>query len=151
MNRNEIPNSEPILLVEDDSVDVMAVQRAFKELNVSNELVRAADGEEGLAYLRGHNGPMPCAILLDLNMPRMNGIEFLQVLRTDETLKDIPVVVVTTSPEGPDMARSFELGAVAYIVKSSNYREFREKMAEVRPCFTAVWPAEVEKQEPMPR
>ncbi len=141
-------DSKPILLVEDDCVDVMAVQRVLKELHVASELVYAADGEEALAYLRSPENEAPCVILLDLNMPRMGGLEFLQVLRADEALRNIPVVVVSTSPDGQDMARSFDLGAVAYIVKCSSYGEFRERMRAITPYLAAVGPAET--LEPVP-
>jgi CheY-like chemotaxis protein len=139
-------SSKPILLVEDDCVDVMAVQRVLKELDVTNELVHAADGEEALVYLRGTGNAMPCIILLDLNMPRMNGVEFLQVLKADEALGKIPVMVVTTSPDKQDMARSFELGVVAYIIKCSSYREFRDRMMAITPYLAPVRPTE--KLEP---
>ena len=71
-------NLRPILLVEDDSVDAMTVKRAFSELKITNELVRAVNGEEALNYLKEHLNEKPCVILLDLNMPKMNGIEFLK-------------------------------------------------------------------------
>lgn len=135
-------SEKPILLVEDDSVDVMAVQRVLKELKVENDLAYAADGEEALAYLRCPDHETPCMILLDLNMPKMNGLEFLEALRADEALRDIAVVVVTTSPERQDMARSSELGTVAYIIKSSSYREFREKMTVITSYLAAAGPAE---------
>jgi CheY-like chemotaxis protein len=124
-------NSKPILLVEDDSVDVMAVHRALRDLDVTNALVHAENGEEALSYLKDAANEKPCLVLLDLNMPRMNGIEFLKVLRADEATKNIPVVVVTTSPEEQDMNRSFELGAAAYIMKCLDYAEFRESLRAV--------------------
>ena len=131
----------PILLVEDDEVDVMAVQRVLRELQVTNVLARAGNGEEALSYLRDAANEMPCVILLDLNMPKMNGFEFLESLRADEALRDIPVVVVTTSPDKQDMVRCSELGAALYVVKCSNYGEFREKMAVIRSYLAAVRPA----------
>jgi CheY-like chemotaxis protein len=135
-------SAKPILLVEDDCVDVMAIQRVLKELEVHNELVHAANGEEALAYLQDKDHEMPCVILMDLNMPKMNGIELLKALKEDERLKDIPAVVVTTSAEKQDVTRSVEFGAVAYIVKCFSYGEFRERMKAIQPYFTAVRPAE---------
>jgi CheY-like chemotaxis protein len=135
-------NSKPILLVEDDCVDVMAVQRVLKDLDVCNELVYAANGEEALAYLRDKDHELPCVILLDLNMPKMNGLEFLGALRANETLKDIPAVVVSTSAEKQDMARSLEFGAAGYIIKCFSYHEFRERMKAVQPYFVTVRPPE---------
>lgn len=119
-------NSKPILLVEDDRVDVMTVKRALKDLEVSGELVATGDGEEALSYLRDEANKKPRVILLDLNMPRMNGTEFLKVIKADETLKRIPVIVLTTSNSEQDIAKSFELGAAGYMVKSVDYRKFME-------------------------
>jgi len=130
-------NSKPILLVEDDCVDVMAVQRVLKDLDVHNKLVHAANGQEALAYLKDQDHEMPCVILLDLNMPKMNGFEFLGALKADGRLKDVPAVVVSTSAEKQDVTRSVELGAVAYVIKCSSYGEFREKMRAVQPYFVA--------------
>jgi CheY-like chemotaxis protein len=121
-------DSKPILLVEDDRLDVMAVRRVLKESHVGNELVHAEDGEKALAHLRDGHHERPCVILLDLNMPKMNGFEFLEALRADNALKDIPVVMVTTSPDAKDIRRSLELGAVAYVIKSPTYERFREDM-----------------------
>ncbi len=127
-------NSKPILLVEDDNVDVMTVKRAFKELKVTNPLVNTVNGEEALKYLRGEANNKPCLILLDLNMPKMNGIEFLEVVKTDDLLKRIPVVVLTTSEEQQDMAESFRLGAAGYIVKAIDYKNFVEVIREQLTC-----------------
>jgi CheY-like chemotaxis protein len=128
MMEQTMSDSKPILLVEDDFVDTMAVKRVLKELNTANDLVCTLNGEDALAYLRDQNSKVPCLILLDLNMPKMNGIEFLRVIKRDDRLKGIPVVVLTTSNDEQDMKRSFELGAAAYIVKAFGYREFREKI-----------------------
>ena len=117
-------SSKPILLVEDDSVDVMTVKRALRDLNVSNQLVPAGDGEQALAYLRDRHTPRPCVILLDLNMPKMSGTEFLKTVKADDALKMIPVIVLTTSNTEQDIARSFELGAAGYMVKSIDYDKF---------------------------
>jgi CheY-like chemotaxis protein len=129
-------NVKPILLVEDDSLDSMAVGRALRELRVSNELIHAGDGEEALVLLTDKRHEMPCLILLDLNMPRMNGLEFLEALRANDALRNIPVVMVSTSEAQQDLARSLELGAVAYIVKCPDYREFRENMRVVENYVT---------------
>ena len=119
-------NSKPILLVEDDSVDVMTVKRALKDLEVTGELIPTGDGEEALAYLRDEGNAKPRVILLDLNMPRMNGTEFLKIVKADESLKKIPVIVLTTSNSEQDVAMSFELGAAGYMVKSVDYKKFME-------------------------
>ena len=117
-------NSKPILLVEDDDVDVMTVKRAFNDLKVTNQLVSTVNGEEALEYLRSQSNMKPSVILLDLNMPKMNGIEFLKTVKTDEVLKKIPVVVLTTSGAEQDIAESFNLGVAGYMVKSVDYVKF---------------------------
>ncbi|NQT03403.1 MAG: response regulator [Planctomycetes bacterium] len=119
-------NSKPILLVEDDNVDVMTVQRALKDLNIKNQLVSTANGEEALEYLRINGNNKPSIILLDLNMPKMNGIEFLKIVKADEALKKIPVVVLTTSSQEQDIVESFKLSVAGYIVKPVDYAEFSE-------------------------
>ena len=109
-------NLKPILLVEDDSVDAMTVKRALKELNVTNQLVHSINGEQALEYLKTDNNKKPCVILLDLNMPKMNGIEFLQAIKEDEKLKRTPVVVLTTSNEQDDITTSFRFSVAGYMV-----------------------------------
>ena len=115
-------NSKPILLVEDDDVDQIAMERAFKNLKIKNPLVNTAIGEEALEYLKIESNEKPCIILLDLNMPKMNGIEFLEILKADEALKKIPVVVMTTSRAEQDIVESFRPGAAGYMVKSIDYK-----------------------------
>ena len=119
-------NSKPILLVEDDSIDVMTVKRAFRDIEVKSELVPTGDGEEALAYLRDNGNTKPSVILLDLNMPKMNGTEFLKIIKAEDGLKKIPVIVLTTSNSEQDIDKSFELGAAGYMVKSVDYMRFME-------------------------
>jgi CheY-like chemotaxis protein len=121
-------NLRPILLVEDDSVDAMTVKRAFSELKVTNELVRKINGEEAIEYLKTHTDKKPCVILLDLNMPKMNGIEFLRVAKADSELRQIPVVVLTTSKEDRDKVETFKFSVAGYIVKPVDYRKFVDAM-----------------------
>ena len=118
--------TRPILLVEDDHVDAMIVERALEEINILNRLNIARDGEEALAFLRDPESEKPCIILLDLNMPRMGGIEFLRVAKQDEMLKSIPVVVLTTSDENQDKIDSFRLGVAGYMVKPVDYWQVLE-------------------------
>jgi CheY-like chemotaxis protein len=118
--------SKPILLVEDDQVDVMTVQRIFKILHITNPLDIAEDGEKALACLKDPQNETPCIILLDLNLPRMNGIEFLQIIKQDDGLKRIPVVVLTTSEEEQDKIDSFNLGVAGYMLKPPDYKQFVE-------------------------
>ena len=121
-------SSKPILLLEDDTVDAMTVKRALKDLKVTNQLVRTGNGEEALAYLRDENNLKPCVILLDLNMPKMNGIEFLKVVKTDENLKRIPAIVLTTSKDDQDRLQSYQLSIAGFIVKPVDYIKFVEAM-----------------------
>ena len=119
-------NSKPILLVEDDRVDTMTVRRALKDLKVTNQLICTTNGEEALGYLRSESNKKPCVILLDLNMPKMNGIDFLKIAKGEEELKKIPVIVLTTSKEEQDVAESFNLSVAGYIVKPVDYKRFVE-------------------------
>lgn len=125
-----------ILLVEDDEVDAMTVRRALKELHVSNPLAQVENGEEALAFLREPDQVMPCLILLDLNMPVMGGIEFLQAAKNDPLLKRIPVVVLTTSDEQQDKVASFDLGVAGYIRKPVDYQQFVEAVRKIDAYWT---------------
>jgi CheY-like chemotaxis protein len=128
--------SKPILLIEDDSVDVMTVQRALKEIGVGNPVVALEHGEAALAYLRAPDSGRPCIILLDLNMPIMSGIEFLREAKHDAALRSIPVVVLTTSAEQHDKLSSFELGVAGYMAKPVDYRAFVEVMRQIDRYWT---------------
>jgi len=124
-------SSKSVLLVEDDSIDAMTVRRAFKDLNLVNKLSHRVNGEEALAYLEDPSEEAPCVILLDLNMPRMNGIEFLKVIKANEHLKRIPVIVLTTSNEERDVVESFRLSVAGYIVKPVDYQKFVEAIRTI--------------------
>lgn len=125
-----------ILLIEDDEVDMMTVRRALKELGSTNPLDHASDGEHGLAFLREPANARPGLILLDLNMPRMNGIEFLIEMRKDAALKSIPVVVLTTSQEEVDRVGSFGQSVSGYMVKPVDYPQFVEIMRTIKDYWT---------------
>lgn len=132
-----------ILLVEDDEVDVMNVQRAFKKNNITNPLFLASNGLEALSILRGSDKTIniPQArriILLDLNMPKMNGIEFLRELRTDEQLQSIPVIVLTTSNEDKDKVEAYKLNVAGYILKPVTFSNFVETVATMNKYWTLV-------------
>ena len=132
-----------ILLVEDDEVDVMNVQRAFKKNNITNPLYLAANGLEALSILRGSNKQtnLPLErriILLDLNMPKMNGIEFLRELRADEQLQSIPVIVLTTSNEDKDKVEAYKLNVAGYILKPVTFSNFVETVATMNKYWTLV-------------
>ena len=130
-----------ILLVEDDELDVMNVQRAFRKNNVSNPLFVASNGIEALEMLRGTGaGPqMPSTrriILLDLNMPRMGGIEFLRELRADPALAPTTVIVLTTSDEERDKVEAYQLNVAGYILKPVTLAAFVEIMATLNKYWT---------------
>ncbi|PTQ76946.1 response regulator receiver domain-containing protein [Nitrosospira multiformis] len=128
--------NKPILLVEDDQVDMMRVTRALKEIDVVNQVVHRENGEEALNYLRNEKSEKPCIILLDLNMPIMNGIEFLQTVKKDERLRRIPVVVLTTSDDQQDKLNSFNFGVAGYMGKPVDYQQFVEVMRSIDGYWT---------------
>jgi CheY-like chemotaxis protein len=128
-----MPTNVPVLLIEDDLVDVKTIRRAFQQHKLTNPLYVCSNGAEALSFLR-HEGtysdpassPRPGVILLDVNMPVMNGIEFLREMKTDPAIKQIPVIVLTTSREDSDRIRSYELGVAGYIVKPADFPKFLE-------------------------
>lgn len=123
--------TRPLLLVEDDNVDAMTVKRAMDDVGVSESLVHLANGEEALDYLQSEVNEKPCLILLDLDMPRMNGIEFLEKAKRDPTLRKIPVVVLTTSQQDCDVVKSFKNSVAGYMVKPIDYDQFVETMRAI--------------------
>ena len=128
-----------ILLVEDDEVDVLNVRRAFDKNKITNPLYVAFNGIQGLDMLR--KGEVPKnrrLVLLDLNMPRMNGIEFLRELRKDPELRSIPVVVLTTSDAEKDKIEAFDLNVAGYLVKPVTFPGFAELMATLNKYWTLV-------------
>jgi CheY-like chemotaxis protein len=127
---------KPILLVDDDRVDVMTTKRALKDINVTNPVYTAGNGEEAIELLRDGKTEKPGVILLDLNMPRMNGIEFLRVVKNDDSLKRIPVVVLTTSKEEEDKVESFSLGVAGYMIKPVDYIKFVEVIRTINLYWT---------------
>lgn len=130
--RGKMMNSKkPILLVEDDNVDAMTVKRALKEIHVNNELLLACNGEEALDILNNDSIDQPGIILLDLNMPRMNGLEFLKVIKIDDYHKSIPVVILTTSKDDQDRLESFNLSVAGYMLKPVDYHQFVKLMKTV--------------------
>lgn len=127
---------KPILLVEDDRVDAMTVKRALKDLHVTNRLHTVKNGEEAIEYLQNDSKENPCIILLDINLPRMNGIEFLKASRKQSLLERIPVVVLTTSKNDQDIIESFKLGVAGYMLKPVTYTEFIETVRTINLYWT---------------
>ncbi|MEW8242219.1 MAG: response regulator [Candidatus Thiodiazotropha sp.] len=133
-------NNETILLIEDDRIDIMTVQRALQKNNISNPLHVARTGLQALDMLRGANGvvkldPLPALILLDLNLPKMSGIEFLQELRKAPELSALRIIVLTSSNEPRDQTAAFEYDVDDYIVKPHSFDEFTRAVAAI----LALW------------
>jgi len=125
-----------ILLVEDSPADVELTLRAFKRRKLSNPVAVARDGEEALDYIHrrgafGAGAPVPGLILLDLRLPKIDGLEVLRQLKAHPVYRNIPVVVLTTSGEDRDVARSYELGAASYIVKPVEFEKFQEVVERI--------------------
>jgi len=126
-----IRSNKPVMLVEDDQVDVMTVRRAFKDLKITNQLITATNGEEALKILRNGISDFPCIILLDINMPKMNGHEFLSAIKKDDRLKMIPVIMLTTSAEEKDRAAGFSQNLAGYMIKPVDYNDFVELLRTI--------------------
>jgi CheY-like chemotaxis protein len=126
-----------ILLVEDDPRDVELTLTALGDYNLANEVVIARDGEKALDYLysrgefSGRSQDNPAVMLLDLKLPKIDGLEVLQQIKSDERLRLIPVVVLTSSHEEKDMIRSYQLGVNAYVVKPVDFHEFVNAIKEL--------------------
>ncbi|WP_020162147.1 response regulator [Cycloclasticus pugetii] len=118
------PKDVTLLLVEDDDIDAMTIERGFLKQRIANPIVRAYDGIEALELLRSNKVSRPLIILLDLQMPRMGGIEFLKQLRADETLSDLVVFVLTTSKSEEDMLSSYKQHIAGYFIKGDSGEKF---------------------------
>jgi CheY-like chemotaxis protein len=126
-----------ILLAEDNPKDVELTLEAFSEKNLANRITVVKDGVEAMEYLRFEGKYKlrkqgnPAVILLDIKMPRMDGIEVLQAIRDDPSLKFIPVVMLTSSREEPDLKRCYALGVNAYVVKPVDFKDFMDAIKQV--------------------
>ena len=116
-----------ILLIEDDTIELMKLNRAMTSLNMNHEVREANNGEDGLELLLNENY-YPDIILLDLNMPKINGIEFLRILKDNDSLKFIPTIILTTSSNERDLLACFNLGISGYILKPLKYEDYKEKI-----------------------
>ena len=138
---SERPNADKIniLLVEDDQVDVMNIRRAFEKNRITNPLWVARDGVEALEMLEGGKVPVHhLLVLLDLNMPRMSGIELLREIRDRDNLRHLPVVVLTTSDDERDRIDAYNLNVAGYILKPVTFFNFVEAMATLNKYWTLV-------------
>lgn len=125
-------NIKSILLIEDDELDVISLQRVLNKMNLDIKLYTAFNGIEALNLLQGpEKVPMPDLILLDLNMPRMNGIEFLEALRKDKTFDHIKVFVMTTSNDEQDRSKTEKLGISGYVIKPLNFTDNTKKSSSM--------------------
>ena len=131
-----------VLLVEDDPGDVLMTREAFAENKVANRLAVVSDGESAMAFLRKQgrfeDAPTPDLVLLDLNLPRMDGREVLAAMKGDEDLRRIPVVVLTTSEAEEDVLRSYSLHANAYVTKPVDFQRFIEVVRQIDDFFVQV-------------
>lgn len=128
--------TKSVLLVEDDKIDVMTIRRIFKELNIQNPLTVASNGEEALDLLMQGSTQNFSVILLDLNMPRMSGIEFLTVVKSNDHFRHIPIVVLTTSNHEDDIQQAYDLSVEGYMVKPVDYNQFVDMMKNIHGYWT---------------
>ncbi len=122
-----MPRSLNILLIEDDAIEVMKFNRVLTTLKMNHKIIEANNGEEALAILNGKE-IIPDIIFLDLNMPRINGIEFLQILKKDDYLKYIPSIILTTSNNHKDVMECYKIGIAGYMLKPLKYDEYVERI-----------------------
>ena len=123
-------NTINILLIEDDLIEVMKLKRATGSLNLNHKITEANNGEEALNLLKQKDN-LPDIILLDLNMPKINGIEFLRILKADERLRYIPTIILTTSNNKRDLLECFEIGIAGYVLKPLKYEDYVSKIEKL--------------------
>ena len=119
-----------ILLIEDDTIEVMKLQRTLSKLQMKHNLIEAKNGEEALEKLNT-TAVLPDIILLDLNMPRMSGIEFLNVLKAHDTFRYLPTIVLTTSHNRADLLECYRIGIAGYVIKPLKYEDYQNKLRKV--------------------
>ncbi len=130
-------SDDPILLVEDNPDDVVLIQRALKKSNIVNEIVIARDGAEALDCLfgtgtyEGRDAVQPSVVVLDIKLPKIDGLEVLQRIRADERTKRLPVVILTSSDEQRDIVRGYDLGVNSYVRKPVEFGEFSEAVTQL--------------------
>ena len=132
--------ARPILLVEDNLMDIDLTQRAFRERHLSNPLIIARDGQEALDYFQKwqEGEPLPLVILLDINLPKVNGLDVLRALKNNPEFKKLPVVILTSSGDDNDINTAYELGANSYIVKPVDFDKFVEIAHQIDLYWLAI-------------
>ena len=119
-----------VLFIEDDTIETMKLTRTISKMESKHRVVEAKNGEEALGMLRSGEA-LPDIILLDLNMPRMNGIESLEILKQDDVLKFLPTIVLTTSENRDDLLKCYRIGIAGYIIKPLKYEDYENKLRKV--------------------
>ena len=116
-----------IMLIEDDAIEVMKFKRVLKSLSLDHKIIKATNGEDALVYLNKRES-LPDIILLDLNMPKMNGLDFLKIIKNDDILKFLPTIILTTSSNQKDLLEVYKYGIAGYITKLLKYEDYVEKV-----------------------
>ncbi|WP_299683209.1 response regulator [uncultured Dokdonia sp.] len=119
-----------VLLIEDDTIEIMKLNRTISSLNLNHNIIEANNGEEALSILKEGNS-LPDIILLDLNMPKINGIEFLKILKNDPNLKYLPTIVLTTSNNRKDLLECYKIGIAGYVLKPLKYDDYVSKIEKL--------------------
>ena len=119
-----------VLFIEDDAIEIMKLQRTVSKLQIKHQIHEVNNGEEAIEFLNS-KAKLPDIILLDLNMPKMNGIEFLQILKEDEFLKYIPTIILTTSENRSDLLECYRIGIAGYVIKPLKYEDYEAKLEKV--------------------
>ncbi|GGG14280.1 response regulator [Dokdonia pacifica] len=119
-----------VLLIEDDTIEIMKLNRTISSLNLNHNIIEANNGEEALSILKEGNS-LPDIILLDLNMPKINGIEFLKILKSDPSLKYLPTIVLTTSNNRKDLLECYKIGIAGYVLKPLKYDDYVSKIEKL--------------------
>lgn len=129
-DHTEMSRTLNILLIEDDTIEVMKFNRVLKTLELNHKIIEAANGEDALTILK-EKEIIPDIIVLDLNMPRINGIEFLGILKSDDVLKYIPAIMLTTSNNHRDVMECYRIGIAGYVIKPLKYEEYVERIKKL--------------------
>lgn len=130
LKKSKMQNTLTIMLIEDDQIEVMKFNRILSKLESKHKIIEANNGEEALELLLKKE-LLPSIILLDLNMPKINGIEFLKILKNDEVLKYIPTIILTTSNNNKDILECYKIGIAGYMVKPLKYEDYKDKLLKV--------------------